>query len=59
MASIILGSLFIFCGFVVGLLSLYAAGMADRKVTWWEGTGQPLLIMALPTAIGIALIVFH
>lgn len=59
MTGIILGVLFIVAGCVLGFMALFAAGMASRPVTAWEGTWQPLLFFAVPVAIGVLLIVLR
>lgn len=59
MVGIILGILFIIGGVILGGLSFFAAGMADRAVTAWEGLWTPLIFFLVPVAIGVALIVCH
>jgi len=58
MWGIIFGVILIIVGVCWGLLAMLAAGMADRKTTWMESTGTPMLGL-IPIAFGIALIVWH
>lgn len=57
MLKIIIGVLLIFGGVVWFLMSAFAAGMASRSTTQWEGTIRPLLGI-IPVLLGVAIMIW-